>query len=76
MNYLWCDMWEYRKDELLSMKSNQLATILGMTLKFLLTYPQWRKDASSELISILVKGLTLNDTGLMSKTIEATFDLT
>ena len=76
MNYLWCDMWEYRKDELLSMKSNQLATILEMTQKYLLTYPQWRKDASDKLISILVKGLTLNDTGLMSKTIEATFIIT
>ena len=76
MNYLWCDMWEYRKDELLSMNSSQLATILEMTLEIELTYQHWRKDASDELISILLKGLTLDDTNLMKKTIEAADILT
>lgn len=76
MNLLWCDMWEYREDKLLSVKSSQLAEILLNTQKFKSSYPKWRKGATEEMITILLEGLNLDDLTVMCKTIEAAFELT
>jgi len=76
MNYLWCDLWEYRKDDLLNMNSSQLAKVLQFTQQFWSTYTNWRKNSTDEEISILLRGLPFDDVSLMKKIIEAALVLT
>jgi len=76
LNYLWCDLWEYRKEDLLGLDSGQLKKVLQVTEKHLSSYYKWRKEATNEMISILMHGLNLEDNYLMSRTLEAAFKLT
>ena len=69
MNQLWCELWEYRKEDLLKLNPEQLRKVLEVTEKYVKNYKHLFKDIDNDTKIQLIKRLRLENQEIMDMTL-------
>lgn len=76
MNLFWCELWKYRKVDILKLKKVQLNKVIKITEKHVENYKNWIESVNNELKIEWLKALTLKDHEIMDIFLDTTFKVT